>query len=166
MRKYDEGYTLPLVLVVFIIISLVAVSILTVSVHNLHSQKMLVQRMEEQYAAQGEMEKVEAVLRASVNGDGSLSLSEPILDTNIRAKVQDTVLTLNAAKTGTELEALELNAVTTRGAIQITAVFRITGGQITEPQNGVYQVTNAKIAVASYDIAAIEPATEESTGGS
>lgn len=161
MKKYDEGYTLPFVLVVFIIISLVAVSILTVSVHNLHSQKVLVQRMEEQYAAQGEIEKVEAILRTSISNDGSLSLSPIILDTDIVKKTQDTKLTLNEAASG---HGLEIRAVTTRGTLQITALFQITG-DVTKQEENVYKVKNARIALASYDIAAIEPATEESAGG-
>lgn len=60
MKKYDEGYTLPFVLVVFLILSLVATSILTISLRNLQSQKDAVRRMENRYAAQSEIEKVVA----------------------------------------------------------------------------------------------------------
>lgn len=57
MRKHDEGYALPFVLVVFLVFSLIATSVLTVSLNNLKKQKASIQRTQDQYAAQGEIEK-------------------------------------------------------------------------------------------------------------
>lgn len=56
MRKHNEGYVLPLVLVVMVILSLVAVGVMSVSLHNLQAQKADIDRMQAQYAAQGELE--------------------------------------------------------------------------------------------------------------
>ena len=40
MRKHDEGYALPFVLVVFLVFSLIATSVLTVSLNTLKKQKL------------------------------------------------------------------------------------------------------------------------------
>ena len=164
MRKYNEGYTLPFVLVVFLVTSLVAVSILTVSIHNLHGQKASVTRMEAQYAAQGEIEKVSAILRDAIHA-GELDISEGILDADFANKVADTVYTLTEDKSGDTVQALELSVVTTEGTLQVNAVFRITGETISEPEEDVYKVKTTTITVASYTISTVEPTTEESAGG-
>ena len=56
MKKHDEGYALVLVLVVMIVISLVAATVLTFSLRNLQNQQKSIQRMEDKYAAQGMVE--------------------------------------------------------------------------------------------------------------
>lgn len=56
MKKHDEGYALVLVLVVMIVISLVAATVLTFSLRNLQNQQKSIQRMEDKYAAQGLIE--------------------------------------------------------------------------------------------------------------
>lgn len=62
MKKHDEGYALVLVLVVLAVLSLVVASVLSVSLKNLQSQQSAVERMQDKYAAQGQMEIVEAKL--------------------------------------------------------------------------------------------------------
>lgn len=164
MRKYNEGYTLPFVLVVFLVTSLVAVSILTVSIHNLHGQKASIHRMEAQYTAQGEIEKVGAILRDAIHA-GELDLSLGILTADLVPQVEDTVLTPGEVESGGAVQALELRAETTKGTLRVTAVFRITGTSITPKEEGVYKVKGAKIEIASYTVDTIEPTTEESAGG-
>lgn len=56
MKKHDEGYALVLVLVVMIVLSLVAATVLTFSLRNLQNQQKSIQRMEDKYAAQGIIE--------------------------------------------------------------------------------------------------------------
>lgn len=60
MKKHNEGYTLPLVLVVMIVMCLIAVSVMSVALHNLQTQKASVARMQDKYVAQGEIEKAVA----------------------------------------------------------------------------------------------------------
>lgn len=62
MKKHNEGYSLVLVLVVLTLMSLVASFILSVSLKNLQSQTAAVNRMTDQYAAAGEIEKIVAQL--------------------------------------------------------------------------------------------------------
>lgn len=65
MKKHNEGYTLPLVMVVMVILCLVAVSIMSVALRNLKAQQASVQRMQDQYVAAGMIEKVVAQLEAT-----------------------------------------------------------------------------------------------------
>ena len=66
MRKYDEGYALPFAVVVMLVLCLVAVSILTVSLHNLQNQQATIERMQDKYEAQGEVEKAIALIETQV----------------------------------------------------------------------------------------------------
>lgn len=63
MKKHDEGYALPFVLVVMVIICLVGISIMSSSLNNLQNQKASIERMQDQYAAAGKIEKVLAILQ-------------------------------------------------------------------------------------------------------
>lgn len=58
MKKYDEGYALPFVLIVMVIICLVGVSILSNSLRNLQNQQASIKRMQEQYEAEGKIIQV------------------------------------------------------------------------------------------------------------
>lgn len=64
MKKHNEGYTLPLVMVVMVILCLAAVSIMSVALRNLKAQQASVQRMQDQYVAAGMIEKVVAQLES------------------------------------------------------------------------------------------------------
>lgn len=55
-KKHDEGYALVFVLVVMVVLSLIAISLMTAALKNLRSQQETVARMEAKYQAQGEME--------------------------------------------------------------------------------------------------------------
>lgn len=72
MKKHNEGYTLPLVMVVMVILCLVAVSIMSVALRNLKAQQASVQRMQDQYVAAGMIEKVVAQLESIEAGQMSL----------------------------------------------------------------------------------------------
>lgn len=62
MRKHNEGYSLVLVLVVMVVLSLIAVALMSFSLNNLKAQKAYTDRMQAQYAAQGEVEVLLAKL--------------------------------------------------------------------------------------------------------
>ena len=62
MKKHDEGYALVLVLVVVLVLNIAAVGLMTLTLNNLKTQRNLVDRMVDKYAAQGEIEKVVAQL--------------------------------------------------------------------------------------------------------
>lgn len=75
MKKHNEGYVLPFVLVVLVVVCLVAVSLLSASLTNLNRQQASIDRMEAKYEAQGELEKTIANLKECISGDHSVDLS-------------------------------------------------------------------------------------------
>ena len=57
MKKHDEGYVLPLVMVVLVILSAFALSVLSPAVNNLKAQQVSIARMEDRYLAKGNAEE-------------------------------------------------------------------------------------------------------------
>lgn len=66
MRKRDEGYVLPYVMVIMLVLAIVASSIMAISLKSLKAQQSSIQRMQDQYTAAGEIEKVVALLESGV----------------------------------------------------------------------------------------------------
>ena len=52
MKKHNDGYVLPFVLVVLVVVCFVAVTLMSSALTNLQRQKASVQRMEDKYVAQ------------------------------------------------------------------------------------------------------------------
>ena len=67
MKKHDEGYTLVLVMVVLIILSLLVSYVLTFSLNNLKTQQTAALRVQDQYAAAGEIEAAVVQLQAFID---------------------------------------------------------------------------------------------------
>ena len=63
MRKNDDGYVLPFVLVVMIVLCIISASLMTASLRNLQIQQKFTARMVDKYEAQGEIEKAVAQLK-------------------------------------------------------------------------------------------------------
>ena len=154
MKKYNEGYALPFVLVVFLVITLAATGVLTVSLHNLKAQKASALNMQEKYGAQGEIEKAEAVINALIQDD-KLTVSEGILDYGL-----DIPVPIEKVTVGTEIQALKLTVVSECGATRVTAVLKITGA-IEESLPGIYQISNPVMVYDSFAVSAIEGGAEE-----
>ena len=64
MKKYDEGYALPFVLVVLMVMMVLAVGVMDFSLRNLESQKNTTLRMQEKYEAAA---KIEEIISAASN---------------------------------------------------------------------------------------------------
>lgn len=60
--KRNDGYVLPYVLIVFLVLSFVAVSICSISLSNLRAQEASIARTQDLYEAEGEMEVLVAQL--------------------------------------------------------------------------------------------------------
>lgn len=153
MKKYNEGYALPFVLVVFLVITLVATSVLAVSLRNLQSQKASVQRMEEQYEVQGEIEKVHSQIYALIQNDW-IAITEDILDNDL-----DIPATIGVIGENSNIEALTLSVESTNGTVRIQATLKIEGGQISPIQGG-YRVDAPIISYDSYTITTVDPDAE------
>ena len=67
MKKHNEGYALPFVLVVLVVMSLIAVGIMDFSLRNLESQQKTIQRIEAKYEAAGKIEKIVAAMQTNLD---------------------------------------------------------------------------------------------------
>ena len=63
MKKYNEGYALPFVRVVLVVMCIIAVGIMDFSLRNLESQQSTIQRMEAKYEAAGKIEEIVAAIQ-------------------------------------------------------------------------------------------------------
>lgn len=157
MKKRDEGYVLPLVLVVMVILCLVAVSVMSFALNNYKSQQASVQRMQDQYAAQGEIEKIVAKLDNLGNSQFFVVDGQDLKVAYVAPFGDQTepVLTLTAEK-GTVLITCQLKVTENAPNLTVTDVdgkqkFTLTGtGPVT------YEF-------ATYKISTADPAEEGSS---
>jgi len=63
MKKHDEGYALPFVLVVLVVLCIIAVAIMDTSLRNLEAQQSTIQRMQSKYEAAGRIEAITAAMQ-------------------------------------------------------------------------------------------------------
>lgn len=75
MKKYNEGYALPFVLVVSVVMCLIAVTVMSFSLKNLQVQQDSVQRTQAKYDAAGRIEEVIAIEK-NTSGAASYYASE------------------------------------------------------------------------------------------
>lgn len=136
MKKRDEGYVLPLVLVVMVVLCLVAVSVMSFALNNYKSQQASVQRMQDQYAAQGEIEKVVAKIAGVTNDDSVKAICGA--EKNVNA-----VVTCEGTETLVELTIIE-------GTVQIDCTLS-------------YDSNLSQCIYKSYEISTADPVEE---GGS
>lgn len=71
MRKNNDGYVLPFVLVVMIVLCIMSASLMTAAFRNLQIQQKFTDRMVDKYAAQGEIEKIVAQLKHGLVIEGN-----------------------------------------------------------------------------------------------
>ena len=67
MKKHDDGYVLPFVLMVMIVLCIMSTSLMTAALRNLKNQQKFTEQMVEKYAAEGEIEKIVAQLSREVH---------------------------------------------------------------------------------------------------
>ena len=85
MKKHNEGYALPFVLVVLIVMCLIVVGIMDFSLRNLKSQQNTILRMEAKYEAAGQIEQIIATLENKKTD--SFQKSDTLLFLNIRQQI-------------------------------------------------------------------------------
>ena len=119
MKKHNEGYALVLVLVVLVVLSLVSVALMSVGLRNLKNQKAVGERMQDKYAAQGEIEKLTAALALTgTHGRTNETTPEGEHDKELSIWLTDGVIAswLNAVPEGTEATATLSDLRITEGA--------------------------------------------------
>ena len=132
MKKHDEGYALILVLIVLTVLGLMASFMLSFSLQNVQTQQKYINRMQDQYAAAGEIEAIIGQMKSATgcsftNGNG--------------VNVDSTTGTLQ----------LRIQHRT----VQIDCTLRVTGA-ITGTDGGPYTICNVTaVEYLSYEISTV-----------
>lgn len=154
MKKHDEGYVLTLVLVVILVITLVGTAIMTGATRNIVAQHNSVEQMKDQYAAEGEIEKVIANLENMPNEEAVLDIFTGTNATCIESSLSEdeTILTL-------KIEAKEKTT-------KIICVLELTSDakiQKSGTENSIsYKITNPSYKYISYEVVSVDN-TKETT---
>lgn len=93
MKKYNEGYALPFVLVVSVVMCIIATTVMTFSLNNLQSQQRTIERMQAKYEASSLVEKIVAATKTSNTVEINLDSERDIIhigDTTIRIETKRT----------------------------------------------------------------------------
>lgn len=155
MKKRNEGYALPFVLVVMVVLCAVAVAILSASLKNLQSQQAVTEKMQAQYEAQGAIEKVIAVLESKqkLEGFGKSFLTAEFQDGVKFEEPYD--------ETENGVTAVKFKVVAESGTVQIECVLAISGTVEKDTSTGLYNITSPQISYSSYIIGTAEGGGDE-----
>lgn len=171
MRKHNEGYALPFVLVVMTVLALVATSMMTLALRNLQNQRASVERMQDRYTAEGAIE----IVVARLSDEGELtSLTGDSVDEAIRGKLNKICDAVNensedavyvpdpedAAQAIDEGTAAgfeyQFEIISTSGSVQITCELKLSGSASWDYTTSTYNITSPQIDYISYEIATVE----------
>lgn len=149
-KKHDDGYVLAYVMVVITVLCLIAVSLLSISLKNMQAQTADIKRMQDKYAAQGEIEKVVAQLEAittipKANTEDFLNEKLGTLDEDINVST--------SFVNGESGRDVKITIVSINETIQIDCVL-IWKATLTETETE-YIVSSSIIEYDSYQISAV-----------
>ncbi len=160
-QRRDGGYALVFVLVVIVVLCLVASSMLSVSLRNLQNQQTSIERMQDEYAAQGAIEQVVSQLCATE----SFTKEEPSIDSlekAIQKKINDlchdvygeeeppgTVSPFITIENGQTIYPFELTS--TYGSCTIVCKLELKGTFTGDASSG-WTATNLSVTYLSYEV--------------
>ena len=150
MRKYNEGYALPFVVVVMLVLCLVAVSILTFSLQNLQNQQTSIERMQDKYEAQGEVEKKianVASLNSSTPYDGPSQAQAAIED-----MLGQEVYWINN-------DSCTFSASVRRGSVEIS--YTVILNNVIAKVSNDYKIQKPTISYTNYKVSYVEATGED-----
>ena len=177
MKKHNEGYTLVLVLIVLIVLSLLATYVLTFSLRNLHTQKAAAIREQSYYTAVGETEAVVGSFRAFAEKNQGAALTAFfneeehifLLTTTEEFQKKESERTeenwfgLSGVKAVTlkveeqNLGRLSLDLVLVSGVTQIDCTLRLLATVSLTQEKGLYTLSDFNgVEYASYSISMVE----------
>lgn len=87
MKKHDEGYVLAMVMCVIAVLAVVASAMLSVALQNVKTQKAAVERMQEKYAAEGQLE----IVRAALENIETQPVNATLQAEQVKTKIIDTI---------------------------------------------------------------------------
>lgn len=160
----EDGYVLPYVLVVFLVLSFVAVSICGISLNHFRTQQAYVAQTQSRYEAEGLVEQVVAQLGA-LEGD---SVACPNPEEAAEAAVMDfwsRAVSLDRAGVSVDMEVvadltqennrLTVTAVSADGSVRVTAELEVrltTTAEETAPEEFAGRAAAESVEYVSYDI--------------
>ena len=157
MKKHDEGYALPLVIVVMLILCLVAVSVMSFSLRNLQSQQASIEQMQEQYAAQGKLERLIGILKDT--GDRTDGVARVITLDELCNRSGTTYSMVSCAGTSCTVAFTAAEDDTAvECVLQITSNANIETRPDANADTVIYTLTAPSYTYVSYAFTAVEPA--------
>ncbi|MBQ9844422.1 MAG: hypothetical protein IJO31_09745 [Oscillospiraceae bacterium] len=162
MKKHNEGYTLVLVMVVLIVLCLLVSYVLTFSLNNLKTQQTAALRVQDQYAAAGEIEAAVVQLQAFIDKYPE----EVILEVTQDSNAGTCTLTTQEASPYTvtflgtaDLKSGKLFLTVQSGTARIDCTLQLTAGAFHEDQEreGVVTITKLEgVEYLSYEMSTVK----------
>lgn len=84
MRKNNDGYVLPFVLVVMFVLTIISASLMTAAYRNLKLEQDLTERMKEKYKVEGKIEKIVAQLECLTELTGTSEDVKEVLSEKLK----------------------------------------------------------------------------------
>ena len=159
MKKHNEGYTLVLVMVVLIVLCLLVSYVLTFSLNNLKTQQTAALRVQDQYAAAGEIEAAVVQLQAFIDKYPE----EVILEVTQDSNAGTCTLTTQEASPYTvtflgtaDLKSGKLFLTVQSGTARIDCTLQLTAGAFHE-DSGVITITKLEgVEYLSYEMSMVK----------
>ena len=153
MKKHNEGYTLVLVMVVLIVLCLLVSYVLTFSLHNLRTQQTAALRVQDQYAAAGEIEAAVVQLQAFIDKYPETVILEVTQDSDAGT----CTLTTQEASPYTvtfpgtaDLKSGKLFLTVQSGTARIDCTLQLIAGSFKEEENNQGGITITKLEGVEY----------------
>lgn len=162
MRKHNEGYALPFVLVVITVLFLVALAISTVSLRNLQSQQASIQQMQDKYEAQGQIEIVTALID-NISSKTHISDLASLGNLDDDEDIEVEIIPQDPSNLSEDATSLEVTLVTSVGNTKITCTLLLHSTDVIPTGTGpiIYQLTNPSYEYISYNISTAGGGTDE-----
>lgn len=152
MKKHDEGYVLAYVVVIMAVLTTIALSVMSVSLSNLQKQRAEVERMQDKYAAEGDIEQV--IARLDANRQMSVGVSDLLEGTEVHPE-----LDINAEARNVCTLTLERQGK----SVKIICKIKVTCASDIETELGGYRFDRPEWEYESYTITSVT--SEETEGG-
>lgn len=161
MKKHNEGYALPFVLVVITVLCLIALAISSVSLRNMQSQQASIQRMQDKYEAQGKIEIVIAQLD-NISGKVHVADLETLGDFNGDGDNEVAFTLPDLSGLSEDATSIKVSLKSTVRTAEITCTLLIHSNAIIPTGTGpiIYQLTDPTYEYVSYNISTITAAEE------
>jgi len=125
MKRNDDGYVLPLVLVVLLVLGIVVSSVLAASLQNLRFQNNSIARTEARCEAEGVVEIVKAQVLALVGEESEAETKDSVSSSEIKKELKDTKKMCEAVKAKlAEIQSIVLNPDINKSGLTISIAIK------------------------------------------